>query len=62
MATTSYDAGYSGADAYDVRGGGWITFAAVMLGLASVLSDDALEYFQLAMMLIAALSLPRPFL
>ena len=33
MATTSYDAGYSGADAYDVRGGGWITFAAVMLGL-----------------------------
>jgi hypothetical protein len=33
MATTSYDAGYSGAEAYDVRGGGWITFAAVMLGL-----------------------------
>ena len=33
MATTSYDAGYSDADAYDVRGGGWITFAAVMLGL-----------------------------
>ena len=34
MATTSYDAGYSSEDAYDVRGGGWITFAAVMLGLA----------------------------
>ena len=33
MATTSYDAGYSSEDAYDVRGGGWITFAAVMLGL-----------------------------
>ena len=33
MATTSYDAGYSNEDAYDVRGGGWITFAAVMLGL-----------------------------
>jgi hypothetical protein len=33
MATTSYDAGYSGADEYDVAGGGWITFAAVMLGL-----------------------------
>lgn len=34
MATTSYDAGYSSEDAYDVRGGGWITFAAVMLGMA----------------------------
>src|SRR5689334_11706937 len=33
MATTSYDAGYSSEDAYDVRGRGWITFAAVMLGL-----------------------------
>jgi hypothetical protein len=33
MATTSYDTGYSSEDAYDVRGGGWITFAAVMLGL-----------------------------
>ena len=33
MATTSYEAGYSSEDAYDVRGGGWITFAAVMLGL-----------------------------
>jgi len=33
MATTSYDAGYSSEDAFDVRGGGWITFAAVMLGL-----------------------------
>jgi len=33
MATSSYDAGYSSEDAYDVRGGGWITFAAVMLGL-----------------------------
>src|SRR5207244_8261867 len=31
-----------------------LALAAVMLGLASVLSDDALEYFQLAMMLIAA--------
>src|SRR5262249_20128432 len=33
MATTSYDAGYSSEDAFDVRGGGWITFAAIMLGL-----------------------------
>ena len=33
MATTSYDAGYSSEDAFDVGGGGWITFAAVMLGL-----------------------------
>src|SRR4030095_602699 len=31
-----------------------LTLAVVMLGVASILSDEALEYFQLAMMLIAA--------
>src|ERR1044071_1282007 len=31
-----------------------LTLALVMLGVASVLSDQGLEYFQLAMMLIAA--------
>jgi high-affinity iron transporter len=31
-----------------------LALAIVMLGVASVLSDDALEYFQVAMMLIAA--------
>jgi high-affinity iron transporter len=31
-----------------------LTLAVVMLGVASLLSDEALEYFQLAMMLIAA--------
>ena len=30
---TAYDA-QAGADGYDVAGGGWITFAALMLGLA----------------------------
>lgn len=34
MATSSYDAGRVDAQEYDVAGGGWITFAAVMLGLA----------------------------
>jgi hypothetical protein len=33
MATTSYEGGYSSEGEYDVTGGGWITFAAVMLGL-----------------------------
>jgi hypothetical protein len=32
MATTSYDVGRTDAE-YDVAGGGWITFAAIMLGL-----------------------------
>ena len=32
MATTSYDASRA-AEEYDVAGGGWITFAAIMLGL-----------------------------
>ena len=34
MATTSYDAGRAEAREYDIEGGGWITFAAVMLGFA----------------------------
>jgi hypothetical protein len=34
MATSSYDVGRVDAGEYDVAGGGWITFAAVMLGLA----------------------------
>ena len=34
MATSSYDAGRADTADYDVTGGGWITFAAVMLGLA----------------------------
>jgi hypothetical protein len=33
MATTSFEGGYSSESEYDVTGGGWITFAAVMLGL-----------------------------
>jgi hypothetical protein len=34
MATSSYDVRRVDAGEYDVAGGGWITFAAVMLGLA----------------------------
>ena len=34
MATSSYDAGRMDASEYDVTGGGWITFAAILLGLA----------------------------
>ena len=34
MATSSYDAGRTDAADYDVAGGGWITFSAVLLGLA----------------------------
>jgi hypothetical protein len=34
MATSSYDVGRVDAGGYDVAGGGWITFAAVMLGFA----------------------------
>jgi hypothetical protein len=34
MATSSYDAGRAGTQEYDVTGGGWITFAAILLGLA----------------------------
>ena len=33
MATSSYEAGRADAKDYDVAGGGWITFAAIMLGL-----------------------------
>lgn len=33
MATSSYDVG-AGTQEYDVAGGGWITFAAILLGLA----------------------------
>jgi len=33
MATSSYDVGRVDTQAYDVAGGGWITFAAIMLGL-----------------------------
>ena len=33
MATSSYDAGRTDAADYDVAGGGWITFSAVLLGL-----------------------------
>jgi hypothetical protein len=33
MATSTYDAGRADAKDYDVEGGGWITFAAIMLGL-----------------------------
>ena len=33
MATSTYDAGRAAMKAYDVEGGGWITFAAIMLGL-----------------------------
>ena len=33
MATSTYDAGRADMKAYDVEGGGWITFAAIMLGL-----------------------------
>ncbi len=34
MATSSYDAGRTDSADYDVAGGGWITFSAVLLGLA----------------------------
>lgn len=34
MATSSYDVGRAGTQEYDVAGGGWITFAAILLGLA----------------------------
>jgi len=34
MATSSYDVGRAGTEDYDVTGGGWITFAAILLGLA----------------------------
>jgi hypothetical protein len=34
MATSSYDVGRAGTEEYDVTGGGWITFAAILLGLA----------------------------
>jgi len=34
MATSSYDVGRAGTREYDVTGGGWITFAAILLGLA----------------------------
>jgi hypothetical protein len=34
MATSSYDAGRMDTTEYDVAGGGWITFAAILLGLA----------------------------
>jgi hypothetical protein len=34
MATSSYDVGRVDTQEYDVAGGGWITFAAIMLGLA----------------------------
>jgi hypothetical protein len=33
MATSSYDVGRVDTQEYDVAGGGWITFAAIMLGL-----------------------------
>jgi len=33
MATRSYDVGRVDTQEYDVAGGGWITFAAIMLGL-----------------------------
>ena len=33
MATSTYDAGRADSKDYDVAGGGWITFAAIMLGL-----------------------------
>jgi hypothetical protein len=33
MATSTYDAGRADMKDYDVAGGGWITFAALMLGL-----------------------------
>jgi hypothetical protein len=34
MATSSYDVGRADMQEYDVTGGGWITFAAILLGLA----------------------------
>ena len=34
MATSSYDAGRVDSREYDIEGGGWIAFAAVLLGLA----------------------------
>ena len=34
MATSSYDVGRVDTRDYDIAGGGWITFAGVMLGLA----------------------------
>jgi len=33
MATSSYEAARADTNDYDVAGGGWITFAAIMLGL-----------------------------
>ena len=33
MATRSYDVGRVDTQEYDIAGGGWITFAAIMLGL-----------------------------
>ncbi len=34
MATSSYDVGSVDEGSYDVAGGGWVTFAAVMMGLS----------------------------